>query len=69
MIDTEFKMQKIFMLLVALTLLSMGMVEAGSKNKIGRNLDLNELQAFYVGKLYVEPGTVVPSHLSNLQVF
>ncbi len=39
-----------------------------NENKFGRNLDLNELQAFYVGKLYVEPGTVVPNHLSNLQV-
>ncbi len=60
------------MLLVALTLLSMGMVEAGSKKqspkKLGRNLDMNELQANYVGKLYVAPGAVVPSHLSNLQV-
>ena len=32
------------------------------------NLDLNELQSNYVGKLYVAPGAVVPSHLSNLQV-
>ena len=60
------------MLLVALTLVSMGIVEAGSKKqsaqKFGRTLDLNELQANYVGKLYVAPGTVVPNNLSNLQV-
>ena len=71
-IVTKIKMQKTFMLLVALTLLSMGIVEAGSKKQspkiFGRNLDLNELQANYVGKLYVAPGTVVPNHLSNLQV-
>jgi hypothetical protein len=55
-------MQKIFMLLVALTFLSIGMVEADLSKQSPKKIDLNELQAKYVKKLYVEP------RLSNLQV-
>ena len=60
------------MILVLVSLLTFSIIETGSEkqssSKAMDNLNLSQLQANYIGKLYAAPGTVVPSHFSQLQV-
>ena len=60
------------MILVLVSLLTFSIIETGSEkqssSKAMDNLNLSQLQANYIGKLYASPGTVVPSHFSQLEV-
>jgi hypothetical protein len=64
------KYKRKLMILVLVSLLAFSIIDSAkqSSSKAMDNLNLSQLQANYIGKLYAAPGTVVPSHFSQLEV-